>query len=485
VQLAFRRFAFNRAGIVLAIDVVFAVTVAVVAWSVISAPQIVSRLDLATAHVIVMIVSALVAGGIAVLGAVGARTLRHPRPAWLGAAFGLAGLFAIPLAALDPPVLARSPGLVVTMVTADFASALLLIAAARPPLRVGTWVAGAAAVAGSVLAVALGVLAPQLRDAGHLLLLPVAATVAWGVAGALAMLVGWRDRDSATWRVGIGLFVIGLAHAYRVLSGQGPATAGLGFTVLQLIGGLAVLGGLARRLRAEVMVLTAQAERQRTELRQADERVRWATERADERDHELANGLAGLSGVAFLLDDPAARHDIPALRTAVVSELSRLHALVRPEADGRPPRDFDVADLVAEVALLHRGRGMDIQISTDGATGARGDRASVGQVLANLLVNCERHASGSAVRVHVRQHGERIAVLVSDDGLGAPVGAERALVGRGVVGPRSTGSGLGLHVSARLMAEQHGSLHVLPRRPDVRGFAVRLELPRSEWIRGA
>jgi two-component system, OmpR family, sensor kinase len=290
--------------------------------------------------------------------------------------------------------------------------------------------------------------------------------------------VGARDEDSATWRVGIGLMVIGLSHTYRVAAELQLTVAGLGFLTMQLVGGIAVLGGLVRRLRGEVIMLTSQTDRQQTELQEASDGLRRAAEQSSERSHELANGLAGLSGLAFLLEDPAARQDMPALRTAVVSELSRMHALLV-EPEGARPRDFDVADLVTEAALLHRGRGMDIRIVTDGLTSAYGDRAAVGQVVTNLLVNCERHAPGSTVRIHIAGTRDQVLTVVEDDGPGVPVGAERAVVQRGSSGANSIGSGLGLHVSARLMESQRGSLQVLPGAPGRRGFAVRLELPTS------
>jgi two-component system, OmpR family, sensor kinase len=475
---ALRQSELNTGKVLLALDIVFIFSVAIAACAIISTPGLLAALNMEIARQSLVIFGALVVGGIVVLGAIGARTLRHPRPAWLGAAFALDGVFAIPLAALDPQLLGKWPGLMVTMVTADIATALLLVIAARPPLWLGTWAAGATALAGAVVAVALGLLAPQLVGAVGLTLLDTAAALIWAVAGTIAIHVGARDEDSATWRVGIGLMVIGLSHTYRVAAELQLTVAGLGFLTMQLVGGIAVLGGLLRRLRGEVIMLTSQTDRQQTELQEASDGLRRAAEQSSERSHELANGLAGLSGLAFLLEDPAARQDMPALRTAVVSELSRMHALLV-EPEGARPRDFDVADLVTEAALLHRGRGMDIRIVTDGLTSAYGDRAAVGQVVTNLLVNCERHAPGSTVRIHIAGTRDQVLTVVEDDGPGVPVGAERAVVQRGSSGANSIGSGLGLHVSARLMESQRGSLQVLPGAPGRRGFAVRLELPTS------
>jgi signal transduction histidine kinase len=60
-----------------------------------------------------------------------------------------------------------------------------------------------------------------------------------------------------------------------------------------------------------------------------------------------------------------------------------------------------------------------------------------------------------------------------------PPGSEEEVLERGTTAAPTGGSGLGLHVSARLLRERDGNLRVLPRQPQERGFAVRLELPRA------
>jgi two-component system OmpR family sensor kinase len=87
--------------------------------------------------------------------------------------------------------------------------------------------------------------------------------------------------------------------------------------------------------------------------------------------------------------------------------------------------------------------------------------------------------------VRAFETGDRVVVEIRDDGPGVPRGQEQAVLERGVTTGATGGSGLGLHVSARLIRERGGDLRVLPPQSHERGFVVRLELPRSDRPRGA
>jgi two-component system OmpR family sensor kinase len=200
---------------------------------------------------------------------------------------------------------------------------------------------------------------------------------------------------------------------------------------------------------------------------------------AAERDHELASGLAGLAGVAYLLDRPGAPADGAELRSAVLEEITRLHnMLARPE---RPGEDgpFDVSATLSELVVLRSATGMRVDLDARHNLVAARGRGAFAQAVTNLLNNCGRHAPGSAVRLRAFETGDRVVVEVRDDGPGVPYGREQQVLERGVTAGATGGSGLGLYLSARLVREQGGDLHVLPRKPQQRGFAVRLELPRD------
>ncbi len=75
-----------------------------------------------------------------------------------------------------------------------------------------------------------------------------------------------------------------------------------------------------------------------------------------------------------------------------------------------------------------------------------------------MLANCERHAPGAAVVVRARRRGDRVLVEVRDRGPGLPAALGHDLLRRGVHDPRAGGSGLGLHISARLVEREGGVL---------------------------
>jgi two-component system OmpR family sensor kinase len=224
--------------------------------------------------------------------------------------------------------------------------------------------------------------------------------------------------------------------------------------------------------------LLTEREQQRAELSEAVENVERVATLTRERDHELANGLAGLAGIAYLLDQPVEHSDGDgvALRSAVLAEIDRLHGmLARPESGIRRSSSVDLDVVLVELVALHRAAGHDIELVAGPRLTVYADRDAVVQVLTNLLVNCARHAPGSHVEVQAQQDGERVVVEVRDDGPGAQPGTEDVLVEHGVTGAPTGGTGLGLAVSRRLLVAEGGDLTVLPLTRD--GFRVRCTLP--------
>jgi two-component system OmpR family sensor kinase len=463
----------------LAADLALAAAAASVAWLLLAPPRS-AFFDPRTTHLALDVATVVTAGAIVVLGVLGCRALRHPRPAWVGAAFGLYGAVAVFPTALGPRALHDTPGLLASIAAADLAVVLVLLVAPRPPSRPGAWGAWAAAAFGGVLAVMVPAAGPA---AVHVLASrPVQAvtTLGWVLVTLIGLVTGYRRRQLVTSRVAVGFALLAAAHVHRFVVGSGLAEPDLLFNGLELLGVIGVLAGCAGRLRDEVSVLMSEREEQRLELREAARHAQRAAELAHDRDHELANGLAGLSGIAFLLDQPTAGVDARALRSVALAELSRLHGLL-----GGGPRDtssgvYDAADVVSELGVMRRAAGMDLDVTTDRDLPVQGRRDALAQVLVNLLGNCERHAPGSPVRISARRCETSVVVEVRDEGPGIPGGAERTVLQRGVSVGDTGGSGLGLAVIARVVDEQGGGLRVLAREPDRPGFAVRVELPIAD-----
>ena len=183
------------------------------------------------------------------------------------------------------------------------------------------------------------------------------------------------------------------------------------------------------------------------EMRLAAVHLRRAAERAAERDHELRNGLAGLSGITTLLSSSATSDEREGLRSAMLTELARLAAMIdtgEPARSPAPAGRYDVAVELRAAGAAAPGRRRRIGLRPPGAElFAAGKPAVLAQVMANLLANCARHAAGSAVRVQAARRGARIVVTVRDDGPGIPPGQELAVLERGVRDPQPAAAASG------------------------------------------
>ncbi|MFC6086100.1 sensor histidine kinase [Sphaerisporangium aureirubrum] len=150
------------------------------------------------------------------------------------------------------------------------------------------------------------------------------------------------------------------------------------------------------------------------------------------------------------------QHVIDDLRDLAVADAgeTRLH-----------PEDLDAADLIAQVAVAHRGgadaAGVTLVTRAEGDTRVRADPVRLRQAVGNLVSNAVRHtpASGS-VTLSARRDGDHVAVDVTDTGTGIdpedlPVVFERFWRVEKSRSRRTGGSGLGLPI-ARKLAEAHG-----------------------------
>ena len=145
------------------------------------------------------------------------------------------------------------------------------------------------------------------------------------------------------------------------------------------------------------------------------------------------------------------------LRVATLAELTHLeHMLVGTSLDGDV---FDVTEVVRTVTDVRRAAGLRIDVALRPGL-ARGVPGDVATALQNLLVNAHEHAPGARVSVEVRTAGELVQVTVSDDGPGMPSPSAASLFDRGVSGPESRGSGLGLSIARELVRRQGGELEL-------------------------
>jgi two-component system OmpR family sensor kinase len=169
----------------------------------------------------------------------------------------------------------------------------------------------------------------------------------------------------------------------------------------------------------------------------------------------------------------------------VLSELSRLHTILD---DGglafddpvSPPRaEYAVEPVLAGLVTLRRSAGVRMKVDVDPGLRAYGDAAVLAQVVTNLLANCDRHAPGAPVAVRGYRAGDRVVVEVRDEGSGLQVELGHDLLQRGVHDPAAGGSGLGLHISARLIHREGGELD-LRSVDEPRGCLATVRLPAAD-----
>jgi two-component system OmpR family sensor kinase len=426
---------------------------------------------------ILALVTVAVTAAVVIFAGLAAQLRDLSRVAWIGAAFAVYGMVLMPatttMVADDPRAAA---GLQAAGLVAGVTVLLLLALAVRPRGRAwGGWViAGAgmllALVAGEVVALAPGGPVGALRD-------PVAGLAVlggWCGVAAVYLLRGMRSGRAPIWRIGIGIAVLAGAHLDRITWGAATSGPDPGWAALRLLGVLVVAFAVGEFWLLAVRGIRADQERQTEALRRALVHLQQAADSGARRDHELRNGLGGLTGIAALLgsgeDDRHAR-----LRSAVLAELDRLSRIVDEGGPGGE-RLADVTALLQETGALHRARGMEVRVRTRPGLSAQIPENVLRRVLANLIRNVEVHARGATVELRGRREGTIVVVEVRDDGPGAPVGREEAVLEAGTRDADHGGSGLGLSISRELLAEYGGTLMIEPPAKGRRGFVVVLTL---------
>ncbi len=203
--------------------------------------------------------------------------------------------------------------------------------------------------------------------------------------------------------------------------------------------------------------------------------------------HEIRNPLTALRGFIDLMYQRARSHNRRYLEImrgevsrmeAIVSELLRLARPDRPQF-----QQLDLVDLVQEVvafmnaqALLH---GVDIQYASRAASvTVAGDSNQLKQVLINLMRNgIEAMPRGGVLRVSLWEDGGRACVQIADQGSGMRPEV-LARIGEPFYTTKEQGTGLGVMVSKRIVADHGGEL--LMESEEGRGTTVTILLPAAQ-----
>ena len=242
------------------------------------------------------------------------------------------------------------------------------------------------------------------------------------------------------------------------------------------------VGTLARRFAAMTRRLRANAVR----LRDAERRA-TVGEMARQVNHDMKNGLVPIRNVLRHLAQvrQVAPHELATVfgerqatldaSVTYLDELASRWARLTPRAERRP---VDVNAIVRQTAAA-AGDGYSAALRLDlhaDVPPVFGDPLALRRILDNLVANAAQSLTGGhgAVTISTERHDHLVRIAVADTGRGmTQEELTRALAGFYTTKPH--GTGLGLSVVRRLVADHGGSVQVdtIPQR----GTTVIVELP--------
>jgi two-component system, OmpR family, sensor kinase len=448
------------------IELPLVLTVTFTVLFLVSWPSVLGRVSVEKTYLLLALATAAAAASAAIVAAMITRMLPDGAMPVIAAALAFYGMVVMPLSVgrlASGSVWARA-----ALLGAAFCFLLLMGCALLPKVRARTSVCRG--LIGAVVGTALfGVLAQLFSDVAEMLLgspLPaVLVLFGWCLVAALFSVRGATAGDAVTWRVGLGVGVMAIAHLLRAAGSGQVSSQDIAFYTLRLLGLLLLLGGLSWHARQVAATLRRERAEEYGRLQAAAVAAERAAEVSAERDHEMRNALAGISGAAYVLGSGPARQDD--LTVAVRQELARLTALLERPVAATGERSTSVPELLTRLVMLRRANGEDVELQTVRGLRLAMPAAPLAQVVTNLLVNCARHAQGAHVTVRAGGQAGNGWIEVSDTGPGVSAEAPKA----------GAGSGLGLAVSSRLLAEHGGSLRLLPSTPHRPGCTAVIEIP--------
>jgi signal transduction histidine kinase len=144
-------------------------------------------------------------------------------------------------------------------------------------------------------------------------------------------------------------------------------------------------------------------------------------------------------------------------------------------AAGRTKLAPVLQDLAFSLEIIHRERGIAIEIACPEDAVFPGDAADLAEMLGNLMDNACKWAKGS-MRVAVEAGARDLVILIDDDGPGIPPARREAALTRGArLDETAPGTGLGLDIVREIAELYHGSLRL--EDSPLGGLRARLELP--------
>jgi PAS domain S-box-containing protein len=335
------------------------------------------------------------------------------------------------------------------------------------------------------------------------------------VGGSLEALAGWKREDLIGKRLVDFVAPSAQAVTRQVIAEQRTGSyeslilsASGELIPVEIVGAASTLHGEPVRvagLRDLRAARRLEAERRRLEqLVEQSQRLESLGVLAGGIAHDFNNLLAGVLGNADLLrsrlTEPFELRVVEAISTASTraADLTRQMLAYAGKGELGPPRPVDLGDLCRELqgllgAALSKKAQIEFSIEPD--TVVLGDRATLTQVLMNLLTNASDALGGEAGTILVRARrvrelderwnhalgaalppGDRVVVEVEDDGVGMDA-ATRARVFEPFFTTKQGGHGLGLAACLGIVAS-HGGAALVESEPG-KGSRFALAFPAS------
>ncbi|WP_017241102.1 sensor histidine kinase [Streptomyces sp. SS] len=259
-------------------------------------------------------------------------------------------------------------------------------------------------------------------------------------------------------------------------------------------------GDLGRRVpasgRDEIAELGRSFNRMAGSLQDSEERQRRLV---GDIAHELRTPLANLRGYLEALRDGVLQadaelldslHEEVLLQQRIVDDLQDL-ALAEAGALTYHRGPLDARELVEACRTAHSARAAAAGVALDvvgagpGTVRLHGDPDRLRQALGNLVGNAVRHtAPGGGVRLELAERDEMVRIAVRDTGGGIPAADLPRLFDRfwradAARGRATGGSGLGLSIARRIVADHHGAVEVASEVGVGSVFTIVLPSPRN------
>lgn len=187
--------------------------------------------------------------------------------------------------------------------------------------------------------------------------------------------------------------------------------------------------------------------------------------------HDTRNALLAIQGGLRSLSTGSDQLMVKALS----GEVERLRTLVEGAGGDPLPVTFDVVQALEPMISCYTASGQQIQIKATGSVLARGRPSIAAEVAQNLIENAIAHGNGGQITVWIFGHDDVAEVRVADRGNGVDIDLRESLFEHGTSG--GSGSGVGLHISRRLIERQGGSIEMSDRHGGGTIFAFTLPGP--------